>query len=443
MSGAGFSHEYPMIFDVQDDACRASQLRGNSYHSQYAAEREAMLLNLRHRFRSVRRVLVTFASGQRYVERQRTFTAAAAATGEFHTIESWSFDLIKATPFFDQNRDILQQSRGQGYWLWKPYLIWCALEASQDGDLIVYNDCLPEDGNVLGHSILPMLSWLSGGDRRIAISRKPAPNRLWTKRDCFHYMGCDASRYWDEEQVIATYLGFIAGPETRNLVSEWLEFCRDARILTDAPNTCELENLSGFKEHRHDQSVLSNLLIRNGFTLPAVRFGENIFTKHFQEMLGLFETGLVKERLSARCISTGKMWRQSSASVWSPDHGVMDNTVEDRDFFFHTDDEERPWWNLDLGTLHLIERIEILNRPEPRFAWRANRLQLYVGQTDDDFQLVFDAVSAEWDAITPLVVNVANEAARYVKVMVDATVPLHLKSVRVYGFRLDNRAAEL
>ncbi len=111
----------------------------------------------------------------------------------------------------------------------------------------------------------------------------------------------------------------------------------------------------------------------------------------------------------------------------------MDNTGEDRDFFFHTDDEERPWWILDLGTLHHIERIEILNRPAPRFAWRANRLQLYVGPTEEDFQLVFDAVSAEWDAVTPLVVNLTNEPARFVKITLDATAPLHLKNVRVYG----------
>lgn len=436
MSGAGIGRKYPMIFNAQDDG-GTSKLRGNSYHTQYAAEREAMLLDLRYQFRRTRRVLVTFASGQRYVDRQRTFTAAAAATGEFHAIESWSYDLFKASAFFDQNRDILQLSRGQGYWLWKPYLIWRTLEASADGDLIIYNDCLPEDGNVLEHSILPMLAWLSDGARRIAIARKPAPNRAWTKRDCFHYMGCDDSRYWDQEQVIATYFGFVVGPETRKLISEWLEFCRDARILTDIPNTCGLDNLSEFQEHRHDQSVLSNMLIRNQFTLPGILFGRDISTKHLQEMLGLFESGLVKERLSARCISIGKTWRQSSASVWSHNHGVMDNAFEGRDFFFHTDDEERPWWILDLGTLYHIERIEILNRPAPRFAWRANRLQLYVGRTDVDLQLVFDAASAEWDAITPLVVNLTNERARFIKVSLDATAPLHLEDVRVYGSQKD------
>lgn len=427
-----------MLFNAQNEG-GTSELRANSYHTQYASEREAMLLDLRYRFRSTRRILVTFASGQRYVDHQRTFTAAAAATGEFHAIESWSYDLIKATAFFDQNRDILQLSRGQGYWLWKPYLIWRALEASADGDLIVYNDCLPEDGNVLDHSILPMLAWLSEGDRRIAIARKPAPNRSWTKRDCFHYMGCDDSRYWDEEQVIATYLGIVAGPETRSLVAEWLEYCRDARILTDSANACGLENLSGYQEHRHDQSVLSNLLIRNEFTLPGILFGRDIFTKHFQEMLGLFETALVRDRLSARCISIGKTWHQSSASVWSPDHGVMDSTAEDRDFFFHTEDEERPWWILDLGTIHRVDRIEILNRPAPRFAWRANRLQLFVGRAEDRFRLVYDAVSAEWDALTPLVVEVADEAVRYVKVTLDTKAPLHLKDVRVYGCRMEEQ----
>ncbi len=41
------------------------------------------------------------------------------------------------------------------------------------------------------------------------------------------------------------------------LVAEWLESCRDRRVLTDEPNTCGLPNLPGFVDHRHDQSVLS------------------------------------------------------------------------------------------------------------------------------------------------------------------------------------------
>ena len=412
---------------------RTPRLRGNSHATHRTAEREAMLLEMRERFRHVRRTLVTFASGQRYVQHQRTLTASAAATGEFHTIEAWSFDQLKRTPFFAENRDILLRSRGQGYWLWKPYLIWRALKASEDGDLIAYNDCLPEDGNVFGRSILPTLAWLSEGERRLAIARKHAPNSAWTKRDCFVHMGCDAPAYWEQDQLIATYMVFLASPSTRRLVADWLAFCRDARILTDDANTCGLENRPDFQDHRHDQSVLSNLVIRDGFALPNVLFGREITTKHFQDMLGVFEDALLRTRLREGCASLGKPWTQSSPSIWSPGRGLMGEPEEGRDFFFHTEQEREPWWLLDLESVHHVDRIEILNRPAPLFAWRANRMKVFVGPDLDRLHLAFDAVTAEWDALAPIVLKLENEAIRFVRITLDNEAILHLKDVKVFG----------
>ena len=423
-----------MAFDIRyGERGHASRLRGNSYAMHQAAELDAILLELRERFRHVRRVLVTFASGQRYVQHQRTLTASAAKTGEFHTIEAWSFDHLKRTPFFAENQDILLRSRGQGYWLWKPYLIWRALEASEDGDLIAYNDCLPEDGNVFGRSILPTLAWLSEGERRLAIARKPAPNSAWTKRDCFVHMGCDAPAYWEQDQLIATYMVFVASPSTRRLVADWLAFARDARILTDEPNTCGLDNFLDFQDHRHDQSVLSNLVIRDGFALPNVLFGREITTKHFQDMLGVFEDALVRGRLREGCVSLGKPWTQSSPSIWSPEQGVMREPEDGRDFFFHTEQEREPWWLLDLKRVHRVDRIEILNRPAPSFAWRANRMQVFLGPSLDGLYLAFDAVTAEWDALSPIVLKFEGEMVRYVRIALDNEAVLHLKDVKVYG----------
>jgi hypothetical protein len=54
----------------------------------------------------------------------------------------------------------------------------------------------------------------------------------------------------------------------RRFVEMWLDACTDARVLTDAPNTCGQPNLPGFVEHRHDQSVLSVLFWRERDRLP-------------------------------------------------------------------------------------------------------------------------------------------------------------------------------
>ena len=51
---------------------------------------------------------------------------------------------------------------------------------------------------------------------------------------------------------------------------------RDARILCDGPNVCGLPNLDGFRDHRHDQSILTILAIKHGIkTHPSPKFVVN------------------------------------------------------------------------------------------------------------------------------------------------------------------------
>jgi hypothetical protein len=42
--------------------------------------------------------------------------------------------------FVEKNNHILNQPRGAGYWLWKPYVIVKALSQMNDNDLLFYTD---------------------------------------------------------------------------------------------------------------------------------------------------------------------------------------------------------------------------------------------------------------------------------------------------------------
>jgi len=53
------------------------------------------------------------------------------------------------------------------------------------------------------------------------------------------------------------------------LVQEWLKYAQLENVLTDIPNTCGLPNYKNFKEHRHDQSIFTNLLIK--YNIPCFR----------------------------------------------------------------------------------------------------------------------------------------------------------------------------
>jgi hypothetical protein len=46
------------------------------------------------------------------------------------------------------------------------------------------------------------------------------------------------------------------------IVEEWLTYCMDPRIITDQDNTCGQPNLPEFRDHRHDQSVISLLVAK-------------------------------------------------------------------------------------------------------------------------------------------------------------------------------------
>jgi hypothetical protein len=78
-----------------------------------------------------------------------------------------------------------------------------------------------------------------------------ASNGAWTKRDCFHFMGCDAPRLWNARQIRATF-SMWAGPTAAEFVGEWLKSCEDRRCLTDDPNECRSCDLP---EARHVEGV--------------------------------------------------------------------------------------------------------------------------------------------------------------------------------------------
>ena len=51
-----------------------------------------------------------------------------------------------------------------------------------------------------------------------------------------------------------------------NFINQWLNYCKNENILTDKPNE-HGNNLPEFKNHLYDQSVLTNLVLKNNIKL--------------------------------------------------------------------------------------------------------------------------------------------------------------------------------
>jgi len=224
-------------------------------------------------------VLLTNLSNSLYGESRLRLNASAERHG-VTTIRSYDWEQFKATGFYRENKAILDRPTGMGYWLWKPYIILEALKSVSEGDIVVYADS--------GLEIVAPLDTLFGicrdGNPVMLFGNGDLVNSMWTKRDCFILMDCDTEDHWRAPQCDAAFGLFQKDETTLRFVTEWLEYCRDPRILTDDANTCGRRNLPDFISHRRDQSVLS-LMVRK-YRLPLFRmptqFGNHYKTHPFR-----------------------------------------------------------------------------------------------------------------------------------------------------------------
>ena len=163
----------------------------------------------------------------------------------------------------------MSQKTGAGFWLWKPAIILDALENCEDGTVLLYTDAgmrmVADPSPMLAHALdFPIMVF----EHIFPIPSGPLtyPMHQWTKRDCFILLGADRPEVHNAQQPWAGVQIYRNGPAARAFVRELAMAGTDARILTDMANTQGLDNLPGFKHHRHDQSILG--IIAYGHRLP-------------------------------------------------------------------------------------------------------------------------------------------------------------------------------
>jgi hypothetical protein len=217
------------------------------------------------------KTFLTTLSNQLYIASRFRLTESAK---HFGVDEIYSYDLeeIKKTSFYLNNKEILDSSRGIGYWLWKPYIISETLKKANEGDIVMYIDA----GIEIIASLEPLYE-ICKQQSVLLFANGNLKNFGWTKRDCFVLMNCDNKLFWNSVQCDASSCIFKKSDVSVRFVEEWLTYCCDKRIMTDMPNTCGKKNLFGFIQHRYDQSVLSLLAYRDKITLfrTPTQFGNH------------------------------------------------------------------------------------------------------------------------------------------------------------------------
>ena len=200
--------------------------------------------------------LISYATPN-YYKNQRRLNKSALAFG-VDEVESYTRSKIKRSKFYRENRVVLDKERGSGYWLWKPYIILDFIEQMDDGDLLIYMDT----GVEIIRDITPLVDICTQQGGILLFGNHGHLNKVWTKRDCFVAMDCDSDKYYNSEQITASFQFYIKNERSLSFLREYLFYCQNPSIITDIPNICGLENFPEFVSHRHDQSVLSLLSIK-------------------------------------------------------------------------------------------------------------------------------------------------------------------------------------
>jgi hypothetical protein len=124
-------------------------------------------------------------------------------------------------------------------------------------------------------------------------------------------------------------------------------------------------------------------------------------------------------------LARGKAWRTSSTyAVCDPAHRSCAGV---NDLFFHTQDEDQPWFEIDLGAPTSVRRVEITNR---RDCCEERSVPLVVELSNDRAQ--WREVARRKDSFTQWTAEFPKSSTRFVRLRVARRTVFHLEGVAVY-----------
>ena len=174
------------------------------------------------------------------------------------------FNYLSTNFFFDN-------MKGGGFWLWKPYFIKVVLDSIDEGNILVYCDSgctISKYGEERFNHYIYMLKKSEFGIISFQMTHLPENN--WTKKEVFDFFKLDPySEIGKSGQYMATIIIIMKKKHSIDLVNKWFELAsNNHNLFTDytlesKENNIEhfLKNsqINEFKDHRHDQSILSIL----------------------------------------------------------------------------------------------------------------------------------------------------------------------------------------
>lgn len=154
-------------------------------------------------------------------------------------------------------------TRGYGYWMWKPYIILDVMSKVPKNDIILYMDCgssLNKKGikrffEYIDH--MQQYQILCFRTRFFPESNQRFLEKQYNKYDLIKYL--DADCFTETIQIMAGQIFLRNTDFVKAFLVKWLHIgsIHHCHFCNDNPSI--LQNNASFKEHRHDQSIFSLL----------------------------------------------------------------------------------------------------------------------------------------------------------------------------------------
>jgi hypothetical protein len=184
--------------------------------------------------------------------------------------------------------------KGFGYWCWKPKIILSKLKKMNEGDTLVYCDVgchlnpngrtrmldyfqtvnKSEVGILTFKAITPNLRQHKIPEPKVAIDQ---PNKHWIKADTLNHFGLLNDNDFLEDQAVGA--GIILIRKTKKsveIIEEWMQIFEQNFSLVD-DTLSKKANLPCFKEHRHDQAILT--ILSHKYNIPHLSSYEYFYPK--------------------------------------------------------------------------------------------------------------------------------------------------------------------
>ena len=214
----------------------------------------------------MQKVFIAYGSGD-YLKSLHRIGKEAKKLGIFSKVILYT---EKDMPQFIQASPLKAYGRGDGYWVWKPYIIWKTMQ-EYPNSIVVYADSgctlkpnyeewnkwfdLLETYDTLSfrYRLDYVYPWQQGNKTVMNT------NVQWTKMSLIRYFNpMIGNRDWLHEGQV--WGGLVLACRKSKLIKMWMDIAlMHPELIIDCFGNEIVEQADDFKEHRHDQSVLSAL----------------------------------------------------------------------------------------------------------------------------------------------------------------------------------------